>query len=185
MLPHWNQKILIPHGRNVRSVYPVTFEYARAMMMMYVPWSNKKHLDFSDRLKTVKEYEHLVRAKQLPTAATAQYTRAKFYHKIKRIEVTAKKMVPIEIDQDEDEDEYSDYRIYARAMNHFTNDKPIPCIIGDMSFNVGTDRDWTQSSSLHIKRNVTLPGNYYVEWIKKKYTQAYSPNDDTEVNDMQ
>jgi hypothetical protein len=152
------------------------------MMMLYVPWSNKNPIDFSDKLKTIAKFESLIQTKKLPTAVIAQYTRAKYYQKHEHIEVVAKKMTPLEIDQDNDEDEYSEYRVYARAMNHFTNSKPVPCSIGDMSFNVGTHHNWTHSSSTHIKRNVTLLGDYYMEWIKKAYSKSFSTNKPTYDN---
>jgi hypothetical protein len=177
ILPSRNP-VLTPRGRNLRSVYPPSFEYARAVMMMYIPWSKNEHLDFSNKSKTVCDFEHLIRSKYFPTAVTAQYTRAEFYAKHRKIDVISKKMVPIDIEEDEEEDEYSDFRVYAKAMNHFTNNNPVPCSIGDMSFNVGTNHDWTKSTASHIPRILTRSGSSYMEWIKTKYAKAYSSKDD-------
>lgn len=48
-------------------------------------------------------------------------------------------------------------------MNHFTNDKPVPCSIGDISFNVGTDHDWTRLSSSHISQKISRRGETYMD----------------------
>lgn len=173
--------ILVPRGRNVRAVYPVTFEYARSMIIMYVPWSKNNVLDLSDQSKTVAEFERRIESKLFPTSVIAQYNRALFYYKHSKIEVVSKKTIPIDIAPDEENDEYCDYHIFTRAMNHFTNDEPVPCSIGDLSFNVGTDHDWTQSPSSNIKRMIEKSGDTYMDWIKKQYLNAYSslePNEE-------
>jgi hypothetical protein len=138
---HPRNPFIIPCGRNVKCVFPVTFEYAKAMMIMYVPWSDKNNLNFSDKSATITEFERLIASKSFPTSVIAQYRRAEMYHKHNKIEVVSKKSIPIDICQYTDQDEYSDYQIFVRAMNHFTNDKPVPSSIGDMSFNVGLNYD--------------------------------------------
>jgi hypothetical protein len=166
----------------VKCVYPVTFEYAKALMIMYVPWSNKNNLKFTDKLATVTEFERLIASNSFPTSVIAQYKRAEFYHKHNKIEVISKKSIPVNLDQDKNHDEYSDYQIYVRTMNHFTSDKPVPSSIGDMSFNIGLNYDWTQTSASHICRSMTRPGESFIEWIKEKYKQEYSTEFEHDVN---
>ncbi|KAL3799034.1 hypothetical protein HJC23_005173 [Cyclotella cryptica] len=171
--------ILVPRGRNVRPVYPATFEYARAMIMMHVPWSNSHPLDFSDKSKTIATFHRYLASKSFPTSVTAQYNRVEYYHKHGNIEVVSKKTIPTNIEQDDNDDEYSDFRVFARAMNHFTSDKPVPCSIGDLSFDVGLEHDWTVTSSSHMIRDTTVSGDLYMEWIKNRYVKAYCTDNDT------
>jgi hypothetical protein len=175
--------ILIPRGRNVRPVYPASFEYARAMIMMHVPWSKSRPLDFSDKSATIAKFHRYIASKSFPTSVTAQYKRVEFYNKHGSIEVVSKKTIPTNIEQDDNEDEYSDFRIFARAMNHFSSDKPVPCSIGDLSFDVGLEHDWTVSSSSHIVRDTTTSGDLYMEWIRNQYSKAYCPDNDTACED--
>lgn len=171
--------ILIPRGRNVRPVYPATFEYARAMIMLHVPWSNRHPLDFSDKSATIAAFNRYIASKSFPTSVTAQYKRVEFYHKHGSIEVISKKTIPTNIEQDDNDDEYSDFRVFARAMNHFGSNKPVPCSIGDLSFDVGLEYNWTVTSSSHIVRDTTISGDLYMEWIKTQYSNAYCADNDT------
>ncbi len=63
-------------------------------------------------------------------------------------------------------------------MNHVTDKKPVPSSIGEMSFNVGTNHDWTKSSAVNIARSTIIAGDKYADWIKKKYVQSFSRSDE-------
>lgn len=84
--------ILFPRSRNIRTTYPVTFEYAKAMMMMYVPWSQTNTLDSSNKSNVILEFESSLTSGYFPTAVATQY-RAEFYHKNKQLKSLPKRLL--------------------------------------------------------------------------------------------
>ena len=67
-------RILLPVGQNCKPRYPVTYEYAKGVLIQYKPWSKDKPLTklLKDRKKSISTFKHMIDKKQFPSCVTSQ-----------------------------------------------------------------------------------------------------------------
>ena len=79
-------RILLPVGQNCNPRYPVTYEYAKGVLVQYKPWSKNKPLTklLKSGRKTIYMFKHMMDKRQFPTCVRNQYIHAmKYSHQAK------------------------------------------------------------------------------------------------------
>ena len=59
-------RILLPVGQNCKPCYPVTYDYAKGVLIQHKPWSKDKPLTklLKDRKKTIRTFKRMIDKKQ-------------------------------------------------------------------------------------------------------------------------
>lgn len=71
-------RILIGKGLNCKPVYPISFEYARGMILLHKPWSFKKPAfpQKPNKQQTIDIFKQMLHNKTVPTSVIMEYLRA-------------------------------------------------------------------------------------------------------------
>jgi len=88
-------RILIGKGLNCKPVYPISFEYARGMILLHKPWSFKKPAfpQKPNKQQTIDIFKQMLHNKTVPTSVITEYLRAVRYSTEIRLDKVAKKGV--------------------------------------------------------------------------------------------
>ena len=88
-------RILLPVGQNCKPRYPVTYEYAKGVLIQYKPWSKDKPLTklLKDRKKTIRTLKRMIDKKQFPSCVTSQYILTMKYSRQRKLELLNSKSV--------------------------------------------------------------------------------------------
>ena len=65
---HTKHRILLPVGQNWKPRYPVTYEYAKGVLIQHMPWSNDNPITtlLSNKKKTIETFKVMLDNKQFP-----------------------------------------------------------------------------------------------------------------------
>ena len=141
-------RILIPKGQNFRPQYPVTYEYAKGILIQHMPWSKDDTPTelFKSKEKTIRKFKYMIDKMELPTSVVSQYICAMKYSKQKKLELLASKGTeqPYNL-EDMDEEDRERYIAHQHA-SHFSDNKVLNNEINGMTVDIGTDIDWSVST---------------------------------------
>lgn len=165
----YKQGILFPTGRNFRPVFPITYEYASSMLILYKPWHSTSLLDLHDKDNVIDAFKQMLRRPgMLPSSIVAQYIRSYYYSTKPRIEVRPSQhevYSKLGKDDDDENDEYAEHNVYLKSISHFTdNQKELIDSIGAYKFDRGLDYDWSYTYN-HHKQTKTIDGKIYINTI--------------------
>ena len=137
-------RILIPKGQNFRPKYPVTYEYAKGIIIQHMPWSkdNPPTKLLKNKERTIRKFKRMIDRLELPTSVVTQYICAMKYQKQKKLEMLAAKGTeqPFNL-KDMDEEDRERY-IAHQHTSHFSDNKILNNEINGMTVDIGTDIDW-------------------------------------------
>ena len=88
-------RILLPVGQNCKPRYPVTYDYAKGVLIQYKPWSKDKPLTklLKSGTKTIRTFKRMMDKKQFPTCVRNQYILAMTYSRQAKLELLNSKSV--------------------------------------------------------------------------------------------
>ena len=137
-------RILLPKGQNFRPKYPVTYEYAKGIIIQHMPWSkdNPPTKLLKNKERTIRKFKRMIDRLELPTSVVTQYICAMKYQKQKKLEMLAAKGTeqPFNL-KDMDEEDRERY-IAHQHTSHFSDNKILNNEINGMTVDIGTDIDW-------------------------------------------
>ena len=100
-------RILLPVGQNCKPRYPVTYEYAKGVLIQYKPWSKDKPLTniLKSRIRTIRTFKRMIDKRQFPSCVRNQYILAMKYSKQAKLEFLNKQSVqqPYDLSNVDDE----------------------------------------------------------------------------------
>ena len=169
-------RILVPKGLKCKPVYPITFDYARGMILMHRPWSlsNPSPTHTSNKQHTINIFKQMLQNREVPSSVITEYTRAVKYATEKRLEIVAKQgVIEGDVNMDEMDDDEKEQHMSYMAANQFT-DGPPPVFMGDQVVDIGDKHDWSQTSFTG-RRDITTDGSEYCNLLRKHHKQVNSP----------
>ena len=88
-------RILLAVGQHNKPRYPVTYEYAKAVLIQHKPWSKDKPLTtiLKNEQKTIQVFKKMMDKKQFPSSVTQQYILAVKYSHQRKLELLHSKSV--------------------------------------------------------------------------------------------
>ena len=72
----YKKPILNALGMNYRPTHPITFEYARGLLILYKPWSKQHFLDLRDREAVIDIATEMIFQRKVPLNVVSEYYRA-------------------------------------------------------------------------------------------------------------
>lgn len=149
-------RILLPKGQNFRPKYPITYEYAKGIIIQHMPWSKDDPPTklLKDKEKTKRKFKLMIDKLELPSSVISQYICAMKYQKQKKLEITAAKGTeqPFNL-EDMDEEERERYIAHQHA-SHFSDNKVLNDEINGMTVDIGTNIDWSISKFTEPRKKV-------------------------------
>jgi 6-pyruvoyl-tetrahydropterin synthase len=136
-------RILLPVGQNCKPRYPVTYEYAKGILIQYKPWTKDQPLTklLTSRDKTIQTFKRMLDRKQFPSCVTSQYILAMKYSRQCKLELLHAKGTEQTYDlANMDEEERARY-IAHQHVTHFLDNKHHNKVIDGMTVDIGTDFD--------------------------------------------
>ena len=178
-------RILIGKGLNCKPVYPISFEYARGMILLHKPWSFKKPAfpQKPNKQQTIDIFKQMLHNKTVPTSVIMEYLRAVRYSTEIRLDKVAKKGV-MQADTDTDgmdADEIDQHLSFLHA-NQFS-DGPSLSTMGSQTINIGEHHDWSETSFTGT-RNFTIDPLVYTDMLRDGYTNNETHRQETEATDI-
>ena len=65
-------------GLNSNPVYPVSFDYARSVLIFYKPWCGVNRIMLQNKPQVLEEFNEFIMSPECPTTVKQAYVRAKF-----------------------------------------------------------------------------------------------------------
>ncbi len=170
---HTKHRILLPVGQNWKPRYPVTYEYAKGVLIQHMPWSNDNPITtlLSNKEKTIETFKVMLDNKQFPSSVTSQYKLAIKYLQQAKLEFVHKKSVEEPYDLNNmDEDEIERYMAHQH-VSHFSDNKHHKKVIDGMTVDIGEDLDWTQMR-FDGERDIRISGELWVDKVREDHYNA-------------
>jgi predicted nucleic-acid-binding protein/DNA replication protein DnaC len=166
-------RILLPVGQNCKPRYPVTYEYAKGVLIQHKPWSKDKPLTnlLKSRSRTIQTFKRMMDKKQFPSCVRNQYILAMKYSKQAKLEFLNKQPVQQPYDLSNMDDEEKEAYIAHQNVSHFSDGRHHNKVIDGMTVDIGTNFDW--SESLYKEdRDVSIDGTSWVDSIREQHVNA-------------
>ena len=167
---YYKQPILNGLGMNYKAVHPITFEYARGLLILYRPWSKASYLDFRDKEKIINDAKNMLEKRLVPFNVYAEYHRAQNKHKQLDLIAKAHKEDFDEQLGDEEDPEYMEQKIQAMNARQLTNTMSENDEINSGNVDIGLNHDWS-SSFFKGSRDIKISGEDYIDWAKNETTR--------------
>ena len=166
-------RILLPVGQNCKPRYPVTYEYAKGILIQYKPWSKDEPLTnlLKSKSRTIRTFKRMMDKKQFPSCVRNQYILAMKYSKQAKFEFLNKQSIPQPYDLSNMNDEEREAYIAHQNVSHFSDGKHHNKVIDGMTVNIGTNFDWSRSL-FKEERDVTIDGTSWVDAIREQHANA-------------
>jgi len=166
-------RILMPSGQNFKPVYPVTYEYAKGIIIQHKPWSKKNPPTklLQNKSKTIKTFKRMIDKKELPSSVCSQYICAVKYHNQKKLEIIAKQGTEQPFNLEDMTEEERERCIAHQHASHFSEYKYLSNEIDGMIVDIGTDFDWTVKTFLE-PRATKIDGELWVEYARDAYDKS-------------
>jgi len=173
-------RILLPTGLNCKPKFPISYEYARGMLIMHKPWSVNHPLEpiLKDKNLTVATFQDMIKSNKVPYNVKSEFYRAMKHsqeHEKEAIakEGTASKEPPDLSKMTEDEKELY---IESEQCHYMTEQKGIhgmgfDCQVGALEIDIGLHHDWSKPF-FEEERDVTIRGEDYIDQIREQYYEA-------------
>ena len=140
-------RILLPVGQNCKPRFPVTYEYAKGVLIQYKPWSKDKPLTklLKSPTDTIRTFKHMIDKGQFPTCVKNQYILAMKYSRQHKLELLNSKSVQQPYDMSNMDEEEREAYIAHQQVTHFSDNKHHSNVIDGMTFDIGTKFNWSQT----------------------------------------
>ena len=166
-------RILLPVGQNCKPRYPVTYEYAKGILIQHKPWSKDKTLTklLKNREKTIFTFTRMMDTQKFPACVRNQYILAMKYSNQRKLEFLNSKSVeqPYNL-ADATKEERAAY-IAHQHVSHFSDNKHHNRVIDGMTVDIGAKHDWSQST-FGEKRDLSCDGTRWVDKIREENEKA-------------
>ena len=85
-------RILLPTGLNCKPKFPISYEYARGMLIMHKPWSVNNPLEpiLKDKLRTILTFQDMIQKNKVPYNVKSEYYRVMKHSQEHKKEAIAK-----------------------------------------------------------------------------------------------
>ena len=176
-------RILLPVGQNCKPRFPVTYEYAKGVLIQYKPWSKDKPLTklLKSPTDTIRTFKHMIDKGQFPTCVKNQYILAMKYSRQHKLELLNSKSVQQPYDMSNMDEEDREAYIAHQQVTHFSDNKHHSNVIDGMTVDIGTHFDWSQTLYKE-KRQVTVDGTLWVDKIRAEHDSALKEQADSVDN---
>ena len=176
-------RILLPVGQNCKPRFPVTYEYAKGVLIQYKPWSKDKPLTklLKSTTDTIRTFKHMIDKGQFPTCVKNQYILAMKYSRQHKLELLNSKSVQQPYDMSNMDEEEREAYIAHQQVTHFSDNRHNSNVIDGMTVDIGTDFDWSQTLYKE-KRQVTVDGTLWVDKIRSEHDSALKEQADSVDN---
>ena len=166
-------RILLPVGQNCKPRYPVTYEYAKGILIQYKPWSKDKPLTnlLKSKSRTIRTFKRMMDKKQFPSCVRNQYILAMKYSKQAKLEFLSKQSIQQPYDLSNMDDEEREAYIAHQNVSHFSDGKHHNKVIDGMTVDIGTNVDWSESL-FREGRDVSIHGTSWVDAIREQHANA-------------
>ena len=166
-------RILLPVGQNCKPRYPVTYNYAKGVLIQYKPWSIDKPLTnlLKSGTKTIRTFKRMMDKKQFPTCVRNQYILAMKYSRQAKLELLNSKSVQQPYDLSNMDEEEREAYIAHQHVTHFSDNKYHNKVVDGMTVDIGANFDWSESLYKE-KREVTVDGTLWVDKIRAEHDSA-------------
>ena len=166
-------RILLPVGQNCKPRYPVTYDYAKGVLIQPKLWSKDKPLTkiLNSGMKTIHTFKHMMDNKKFPTCVRNQYILAMQYSRQAKLELLNSKSVPQPYDLSNMDEEEREAYIAHQHVTHFSDNKHHNKVIDGMTVDIGPNFDWSKSLDKE-KRQVTIDGTLWVDKIRSEHDNA-------------
>lgn len=178
-------RILIGKGLNCKPVYPISFDYARGMILLHKPWSfkNPAPTHTNNKQKTIDIFKQMLHNKTVPTSVITEYLRAVRYSTEIRLDKVANKGV-MQGDADTDgmdADEVDQHLGFLHA-NQFT-DGLQPAMMASQTINIGEHHDWS-TTSFDGSRKYEIDPLEYTDMLRDGYSKNGSQGQEIERTEI-
>ena len=176
-------RILIPKGLNCRPTYPVSYDYAKGMLVMHKPWSKRHPLKdlLDDEKATISTFLMMIQNNQMPYYVMSEFYRAVKYSQQWQYECIAKRIkVNNDINLDDlDNEELGDH-IHWEHSRHLSaqNTQKLDDKVGELRVNLGLDHDWTHNEFKGSRCDDRMPPEEYTDYLKDIFYGSRSEGDD-------
>lgn len=138
-------RILIPKGQNFRPQYPVTYEYAKGIIIQHMPWSkeNPPTKLLRSKSKTIRKFNRMIDNQQLPSSVVSQYICAMKYKNQKKLEMIAAKGTEQPFNLENMDEEDRERYIAHQHVSHYQDNRILNNEIDGMTVDIGTHFDWS------------------------------------------
>jgi len=166
-------RILLPVGQNCKPRYPVTYEYAKGILIQYKPWSKDEPLTnlLKSKSRTIRTFKRMMDKKQFPSCVRNQYILAMKYSKQAKFEFLSKQSIPQPYDLSNMDDEEREAYIAHQNVSNFSDGKHHNKVIDGMTVDIGTNFDWSESL-FREGRDVSIDGTSWVDAIREQHANA-------------
>ena len=142
---HSRSKTPIMHisGLNSSPVYPVTFDYARSVLIFYKPWCGVNRIMLDNKPQVLEEFNEYITSPECPATVKQAYTRAKFRFESGRTYVDDHKTQE-EYKNHMDDDAIEDVELqrYIKFSNSFYRQSKNYEILNGYKVDNGCNFDW-------------------------------------------
>ena len=166
-------RILLSVGQNCKPRYPVTYNYAKGVLIQHRPWSKEKPLTktLNSSTKTIYTFKRMMDKGQFPTCVRNQYILAMKYSRQAKLELLNSKSVQQPYNLSSMDEEEQEACIAHQHVAHFSNNRHHNKVIDGMTVDVGTQFDWSETLYKE-KRLVSMDGTLWVDKIRSEHDSA-------------
>ena len=166
-------RILLPTGQNCKPRYPVTYNYAKGVLIQHRPWSKEKPLTkiLKSSAKTIYTFKRMMDKGQFPTCVRNQYILAMKYSRQAKLELLNSKSVQQPYNLSNMDEEEQEACIAHQHVTHFSDNRHHNKVIDGMTVDVGTQFDWSETLYKE-KRLVSMDGTLWVDKIRSEHDSA-------------
>ena len=166
-------RILLPVGQNCKPRYPVTYEYAKGVLIQHKPWSKDKTLTklLKNKEKTIRAFKRMLDAKQFPSSVTSQYKLAMKYSQQAKLEFVHSKGMEQPYDLNNMDENERDRYVAHQHVSHFSDNKHHNKVIDGVTVDIGTDEDWTLLRYDGV-RTIDIEGELWVDKVREDHYNA-------------
>ena len=166
-------RCLLPKGQKFKPTYPVTYEYAKGVLVQHMPWSltNSPVKLFKDKERTIRKFKRMIAKKQLPSSVCAQYICAVKYQRQRRLETIASQGTEQPFNLADMTEEEQAHCIAHQHTSHFSDNLVLNNRIDNTTVDIGDKIDWTVGW-FRGKRKVRLSGRDWVDFVITKHQSA-------------
>ena len=173
-------RILLPVGLNCKPCYPISYEYARGMLILHHPWSITNRLDdvLKSESSTIEAFKEMLGKRSVPYHVLAEYNRVVKYRQQHELETIAKKTSAEENTALHELHEYDEEQLeqWEHCCNISANNGwSASDTFGNDRADIGIDFDWSKGF-YHEKRSLCMDGELYIDYIRHKFYKECDPN---------
>ena len=130
-------------GLNSSPVYPVSFDYARSVLIFYKPWWGVNRIMLDNKPQVIKEFDEFITSPKCPVTVKQAYVRAKFRYESGRTHIDDHKTQE-EYENHVDNDAIDDIELqrYIQFSNSFHRQSKTYEILDGYKVDNGYNFDW-------------------------------------------